>query len=150
MHGKNSFEVLGNLTRTPELRQTASGKTYCFLTVAVNRSVKNGDKWEQAADFIDMIAWEKRAEFLANHLIQGDKLYLEGRITSYSKEIEDGKHHTAMRLTVRDLMPLSWKKRSGIPVQEMEIPARDIEDFSSDEEYAEEAVEAADETGVPF
>ena len=60
----NKVVLVGRLTADPELRYTASNKAYTRFTIAVNRNYKNEDG-ESEADFISVVAWEKRAEFMA-------------------------------------------------------------------------------------
>ncbi len=56
----NKVNIMGRLTKSPELRQTASGISVCNFTIAVDRKyVKAGE--ERQADFINCIAWRQRA-----------------------------------------------------------------------------------------
>ena len=67
----------GNLTADPELKTTQSGKSVCSFTVAVKRpGVKD------TTDFIDCVAWEKRAEFLCNYFHKGSRIEVSGVMTT--------------------------------------------------------------------
>lgn len=56
----NSVQILGNLTREPEMKATRTGKAVARITVAVSRSytAQNGEK-KELTDFISVIAWGK-------------------------------------------------------------------------------------------
>ena len=129
MRGKNRFELLGNVTKKPEMRFTPTGKKYCFLTIAENYSFKSGDEWQEKVRFISVIAWENTAERIVNYLEKGRGVFIEGQITPYTKEV-DGKNFTEIRLTVRDVIFLS-KKLTGSEVLNENVNS---ESFSEEEE----------------
>lgn len=91
----NSVNIIGRLTKEPELRYTQSGKAVMRLTVAVNRNYSK-DKRQEAeaagqptADFISCISWGKTAELIANYFNKGSQIGIEGRIQTGSYE-KDG------------------------------------------------------------
>jgi single-strand DNA-binding protein len=65
MNDTNSVAIVGRLTRDVDLKYTANGKAVAEFSIAVNRSVKQGDKWEMVADFFDVTLWDKAAESVA-------------------------------------------------------------------------------------
>jgi len=79
----NSTQLVGRLTRDPELRYTTSGKAVANANIAVNRTFKRDE-----ADFINLVAWGKTAEVLANHVKKGSRIGVEGRIETgfYEKD----------------------------------------------------------------
>ncbi len=79
----NKINIIGNVVRDPELRQTASGAKYARFTLAVNRSY--GDE----TDFINCTAWEKRAELIEKYVKKGNKLGVSGRL-EISKSEKNG------------------------------------------------------------
>ncbi len=88
----NKVILTGNLTRDPEVRYTQSGKAVATFSIAVNRTWKRpGDTQTQAlTDYINVVAWEKSAEFCGKYLTKGRKVLVEGRIQSRSYEAQDG------------------------------------------------------------
>lgn len=76
----------GRLTAEPQLRQTPAGVSVCTFTLAVNRP-KQKDK-EQETDFLTIVAWRSRAEFVARYLHKGSKIIVEteARTRRYEKE----------------------------------------------------------------
>ena len=73
----NSVTLIGNLTKDNELQKTNSGKVYLRFTLAVN---KMGD----GVDFINCIAWEKRAEVINEYTSKGSKIGIRGHISTGS------------------------------------------------------------------
>lgn len=76
----NRVVLLGRLTQEPVLSQTQSGKTVARFSLAVDRGY--GDN--KTADFINCMAWEKRAEFIEKYLHKGSKVAIEGQLRSGS------------------------------------------------------------------
>ncbi len=81
MASYNKVVLLGNLTRDPELRYTPKGSAVARLGLAVNRSYKSesGETMEEVT-FIDVDAWGKQAELIAQYLRKGNPLFMEGRL----------------------------------------------------------------------
>lgn len=85
----NYVSLLGRLTKDPELKQTSSGKSYCRFSLAVKREfVKDG------VDFINCVAWEKRAEFIANYFTKGQRMLIQGRLNVGSYEVNGEKRNS--------------------------------------------------------
>lgn len=87
----NSVQILGNVTREPELRATKTGKAVARFTVAVSRSymTQTGEK-KELTDFITVIAWGKLAEAAGSQLHKGTRVFAEGRYATRSYEAQDG------------------------------------------------------------
>ena len=81
----NHISLIGRLTKDPELKYSQSGKAFCNFTLAVTREFKR-----EEADFINCVAWDKRAEAIAEHLKKGKRIALQGRlnVNSYDKNGE--------------------------------------------------------------
>ena len=77
----NKVFVLGNLTKDPELRSTASGKSVCTFGLATNRFYTTGEgKNEQQFEFHTLVAWGKQAEVIQQYSKKGSLLLVEGRL----------------------------------------------------------------------
>ncbi|MFM1769010.1 MAG: hypothetical protein RJA22_1539 [Verrucomicrobiota bacterium] len=77
----NKVILAGNLTRDPELRYTPNGKAVCKLGLAVNRNwtTDTGEKKEEVT-FVDIDAFGRQAEVIAQYLKKGRSLLVEGRL----------------------------------------------------------------------
>ena len=78
----NYVSLLGRLTRDVEVTYTQSGKAYTRFSLAVSRGTSNRDE----VDFINCIAWEKRAETISQYFKKGSRILVQGRITTGSYE----------------------------------------------------------------
>jgi single-strand DNA-binding protein len=87
----NKAQVIGNLTRDPELRQTPSGQSVGSFVVATNFSWvdQEGNKQEKV-EFHNIVVWRKLAEICAQYLKKGSKVFIEGRLQTRDWEGEDG------------------------------------------------------------
>ena len=87
----NRVQLIGNLTRDPELRYTPSGTAVCSFGLATNRSwtTDTGEKHEES-EFHNIVAWNKLAELCSQFLVKGRKVYVEGRLATRSWNAQDG------------------------------------------------------------
>lgn len=87
----NSVQIMGNLTRDPQMRATKTGKSVASFSVAVNRtySMPNGEQRE-LTDFVNVVAWGSLAEAVGNQLRKGTRVFVEGRYSSRSYETQSG------------------------------------------------------------
>ena len=84
----NYVLLIGRLTKDPAKRTTASGKSVCSFSLAVDRDGKNE---ENAADFPDCVAWENQADYVSEYLNKGDLIAVQGRLQTRNYEDETGK-----------------------------------------------------------
>ncbi|MGE8004013.1 single-stranded DNA-binding protein [Lysinibacillus sp. NPDC093216] len=81
----NQTQLIGRLTKDPELKYSQSGVSVARFTLAVNREMKRDE-----ADFINCIAFNKVAESLANYQKKGSRIGVVGRIQTGSYENQQG------------------------------------------------------------
>jgi single-strand DNA-binding protein len=94
---------MGNLTRDPELRQTPSGQSVVSFSLALNRAYKDqsGD-WQEATDFIDVVAWGPLAERVSQYMTKGRRALVQGRMQSRSWE-QDGQKRSKVEVLANDV-----------------------------------------------
>ena len=99
----NQVILMGNLTRDPELRQTPSGQQVCSFSLALNRSYKdqNGE-WQEATDYIDVVAWGPLGERVAQYMSKGRRALVQGRLQSRSWE-QDGQKRSKVEVLANDV-----------------------------------------------
>ena len=125
----NSVNIMGNLTRDPELKYTASGKAVCNISIANNRIFsKNGEKATEVSYF-DVEVWGVIAENCAKYLSKGSGIIVEGRLRQDRWE-KDGKTQSRVRITANNIHFLA-KKRDGEPggqeaASGHDLPAQDV------------------------
>jgi single-strand DNA-binding protein len=111
----NRATLIGNLSKDPELRITASsGVSVCTFTIAVNRGF--GDKKE--VDFIPIVTWRGLADNCAKFLTKGSKVGVSGRIQTRSYDANDGSKRYVTEIVADDVEFLSPKEQSKSPDQQ--------------------------------
>ena len=103
----NKVQLIGNLTRDPELRYTPSGTAVCSFGLATNRSWKTdaGEKHDEA-EFHNIVAWNKLAELCSQFLVKGRKVYLEGRLSTRTWTGQDGASRNRTEIVISDMILL--------------------------------------------
>lgn len=109
----NKITLLGNLTRDAETKFTPSGVACTKITVATSRSWKDKqtDKWIEEAQFTSCVLWRK--ESLAQHLLKGVKIYVEGRLQTRNYEDKDGRKVWVTEVVVDEVVLLDKKSGAG-------------------------------------
>ena len=88
----NTVNIIGRLTRDPELISTQSGVSLCKFSVAVDRKFKNANG-ERETDFFNVQAWRNTAEFIAQYFSKGQRIGIVGRLeTSRWTDSETGQN----------------------------------------------------------
>jgi single-strand DNA-binding protein len=88
----NRIEIIGNLTRDPEMRYTPSNQSVTSFAVATNRRYKdNAGNWvDSPAEFHDIVVWAQLGERCNQILHKGDRVFVAGRLQTRSWEAPDG------------------------------------------------------------
>ena len=97
----NSAIIMGRLTADPVLKYTTSSIAVCSFTVAVNRNYSKGR--EQEADFIEVVAWRKTAEFVSKYFSKGSMIIVEGRIQTRNYEDKHGNKRKAAEIVANNV-----------------------------------------------
>lgn len=111
----NKVILTGNLARDPEVRYTQSGKAVATFSMAVNRTWKKSTdaQAQQLTDFINIVAWEKSAEFCGKYLSKGSRILVEGRIQSRSYEAQDGTKRYVTEVVSENIEFAGAKRQDG-------------------------------------
>jgi len=108
----NRAVLVGRLTKDVDLRYTQSGRAVANFTLAVNRPFRN-QNGENEADFINMTAWNKTAENLANYMSKGSQIGVDGRIQSGSYENNEGQRIFTTEVVADQIAFLETKNSNG-------------------------------------
>lgn len=107
----NQVELIGNLTRDPELRYTPTGAAVCALGLATNRTwtTESGEKKEET-EFHRVVAWNKLAELCSQLLTKGRKIYVRGRLRTNSWTGADGAQRSTTEVVIEDMIILDSRR----------------------------------------
>ncbi|KKQ73659.1 MAG: Single-stranded DNA-binding protein [Berkelbacteria bacterium GW2011_GWB1_38_5] len=110
MFSLNRAQVVGNLTRDPEMRYTPNGQAVCSFSVATNRRWRDKEgNQQEATEFHNIVAWGKLAEFVSQFMHKGNKIYVEGRLQTRSWEGQDGQKRNRTEIVMENFIPLTPK-----------------------------------------
>jgi single-strand DNA-binding protein len=147
----NKVQLIGNLTRDPELRYTPQGTAVCTFGLATNRSwVTEGGEKKEETEFHRIVAWNKLAELCSQLLFKGRKVYVEGRLQTRRWTAPDGSQRQATEVVISDMMILDSKRAPGeqgekesVPEEPPEVPEVPPEEVPPPEEVSEKATAAS-------
>jgi len=109
----NQVILMGNLTRDPELRQTPNGQNVCSFSLALNRSYRGSDgNWQEATDYVDVVAWGPLGERVAQYLSKGRPCLVNGRLQSRSWE-QEGQKRSKVEVVAQDVTFLGGPGGNG-------------------------------------
>lgn len=110
----NKVQLIGNLTRDPELRYTPTGAAVCTVGLATNRSwtTDTGEKKEET-EFHRLVAWNKLAELCSQLLTKGRKAYFEGRIAYRKYTDKNGVEQNVTEIVIDDMLILDSRREGG-------------------------------------
>lgn len=141
----NKIVLTGRLTANPELRYTANNTAVTSFTLAVDRNFKNEDG-NKEADFINIVAWNKKAELIHQYLKKGDRVGIGGRLQVRKYQNERGENRYVTEVVADEVEFLNSKKPEEKPVavqnnqtlEEKVNSNKPYEDFARDhqEEFA--------------
>ena len=139
MTDMNSVVLIGRLTRDSELKYSTSGNAICSFSLAVNRSVKKGEKWEDEASFFDCTMFGKMAESVNKYLEKGKQVSIVGELVQNRWE-NDGQKHSKVEIIVNKLQLLGGKSDKPEQQKREDLP-NTPENFQGD---------SLDDSMIPF
>lgn len=104
----NNVTLVGRLTKAPEVNQTQSGMSYLTNNLAVNRNRKN-ENGDREADFINIVAWNKTAELIAQYCGKGSQIGVTGRIQTRNYDNQQGQRVYVTEVVVNQVALLDSK-----------------------------------------
>ena len=105
----NIVTLIGRTTKELETKMTKSGKAVISFALAVNKDFKNDDGTYDA-DFIDCVAFDKRAETIGKYVHKGDRIGIHGKISTRTYQRNDGTNAKAVEVIVDGFEFLESKK----------------------------------------
>jgi single-strand DNA-binding protein len=101
----NHVVLVGRLTRDAELKYTTSGQAVCKFSIAVNRRRKNGDQWEDEANYFDIVLWGRQGESLNQYLLKGKTVGVDGELRQ-DRWQQDGQNRSKVEIVASNIQLL--------------------------------------------
>ncbi len=109
MASENSVTLVGNLTKDPELRYTATGRGVASFGLAVNRRYQQNGEWQEQVSFFNVVAWGDLGENAAASLNKGNRIVVTGRLEQRSYDTKEGEKRSITEVVADELGPsLRW------------------------------------------
>lgn len=151
MASYNKVILMGNLTRDPETRVTASGLTICKLGLATSRvfSTRDGERKEETT-FVDIDAFGKQAEVITKYMRKGRPIMVEGRLKLDQWETSDGQKRSKLGVVLENFQFIGGREdgaeagggyeKSSPPARSSSSEATADKDFGSNDDTLDEDV----------
>ena len=108
----NKVFLIGNLTRDPEMSETAGGVSVCHFGIAVNRSYSSQDG-ERQTDFFNVTAWRGLADNIGRYCKKGNKVAVSGSVQIRNYEDNQGNRRTAVDIIAQDVEFLNTRNQNA-------------------------------------
>lgn len=125
----NVIAIMGRLVADPVIRQTTTGKKVASLRIACDRGRKDA-----GADFLDVVAWERSADFVSTYFKKGDMMIVDGRLTTRNYEDKNGAKRVAYEIVANNINFAGGKGKEKQP------------DIAPQDEYSQ----ISDDGDLPF
>ena len=121
----NVVAIMGRLVADPQLRQTTTGKNVASFRIACDRGRRDANGQNQA-DFFDVVAWERSAEFVCRYFQKGSLIAVDGRLQSRQYQDKTGNNRQAVEIVAQNISftgPKSQNQGMGAPAMSAPAPA---------------------------
>lgn len=125
----NTVILMGRLTADPELKRTANDTAVTSFSIAVDRPMAK----EKTADFINISAWRKTAEFITKYFRKGSMIAIQGSLQTRRYEDKDGNKRTAYEVVANSVEFCGGKNEGGgNPTPKQSAPSKKTVDEGVD------------------
>ena len=109
----NLLLLIGNTGRDAELRYTSNGRAVCNFSMAVNRRWQVNEEWQEETEWFNVAVWGQQAENVANKVRRGDRVFVEGRLSSREYEASSGAVRHSLEVNAFRVINLTKKEGEG-------------------------------------
>lgn len=127
----NRVVLIGRLTRDPELRTTSTGKSVVAFSIAVAKKFKPQDG-SPDADFFNVSAWGKTAEYVSNYLNKGRLVAVDGRLQTRKYTGSDGVNREVVEIVADDVQSLEKPSADSAPKKTAAAPVDEYDPFADE------------------
>ncbi len=103
MNDLNHVMLEGRMTRDPELVYSPTALAICNFVIANNNYKKNGEEWEQQANFIPIVTFDQLAETVYDSKKKGDKIRITGTLKQSTWQDTGGEKHTRLYVVAKEI-----------------------------------------------
>ena len=123
----NKVELIGRLTKEPEIKLTQNQTQYCQFTLAVDRRFKDANG-QRTADFINCVAWKQTAVFIQKYFSKGNRIGVVGSIQTRNYDDKNGQKVYVTEVIVDEAEFVeSQSTQASAPAPQAPTPAEEQE-----------------------
>ena len=111
----NVVAIMGRLAADPQLRQTTTGKNVASFRIACDRGRRDANGQSQA-DWLDVVAWDRKAEFVCKYFKKGSLIAVDGRLQSRQYQDKNGNNRTAIEIVANNVNFAAPKSANAAPM----------------------------------
>jgi single-strand DNA-binding protein len=115
MSSVNKVILLGNIGKDPEVRETKAGNIVNLTMATSERYTDKSGQKQENTEWHNLVVFGKLADVVAKYVKKGDKLYVEGSITTRKWEDKEGNTRYTTEVKVRDLTMLGGAEKKPQP-----------------------------------
>jgi len=109
----NKVMLIGNLGKDPEVRHLESGSTVASFSVATNENYRDkAGEWQTVTEWHNVVAWRNLAERAERDLKKGNRVYIEGKITTRKWQDQNGNDRYTTEVVAQMLRLLDRREKS--------------------------------------
>ena len=112
----NKVQLLGNIGKDPEVRETKAGNIVNLVMATSEKYTDKSGQKQENTEWHNLVVFGKLADVVAKYVKKGDKLYVEGSITTRKWEDKEGNTRYNTEIKVRDLTMLGGTEKKAQPV----------------------------------
>jgi len=109
----NKVQLLGNIGKDPEVRETKSGNIVNMVMATSEKYTDKSGQKQENTEWHNLVVFGKLADVVAKYVKKGDKLYVEGSITTRKWEDKEGNTRYTTEVKVRDLTMLGGAEKKS-------------------------------------
>ena len=113
----NVVAIMGRLAADPQLRQTTTGKNVASFRIACDRGRRDANGQSQA-DWLDVVAWDRTAEFVCKYFQKGSLIAIDGRLQSRQYQDKNGNNRTAIEIVANNVNFAAPKSANAAPMSD--------------------------------
>lgn len=148
----NHAEIVGNVTRDPEMRTTTNGQQVLTIGVATNERWKDKATGEDRdrTEFHNVVIWGALAEEVSRAVKKGNRVYVSGRVQTRSWETKEGSKRTTTEIIADNVHLLGISSREAADAVERGAQSAKQQDSAPSYAGESEPVPAAPEISYTF
>ena len=116
MSSVNKVILLGNIGKDPEVRETKAGNIVNLVMATSEKYTDKSGQKQENTEWHNLVVFGKLADVVTKYVKKGDKLYVEGSITTRKWEDKEGNTRYNTEIKVRELTMLGGGEKKPQPV----------------------------------